>query len=65
MATCKHENQYLMGTNKGIVCRNCGALFSSFDELYKTQQPAEADEPKQPAAEAPAKKTTKRARKQA
>ena len=64
MATCKHENQYLMGTNKGIVCRNCGALFSSFDEIYKTQQPAEADEPKQP-AEAPAKKTTKRARKQA
>ena len=64
MATCKHENQYLMGTNKGIVCRNCGALFSSFDELYKTQQTAEADEPTQP-AEAPAKKTTKRARKQA
>ena len=64
MATCKHENQYLMGTNQGIVCRKCGALFSSFDELNKTQKPAEAEA--EPKPEAPAKKTTTRkARKQA
>ena len=64
MAECKHENQFLMGTNEGIVCRKCGALFLTFDELRKTQQPqpVEADEPK---TEAPAKKTTKRGRKQA
>ena len=28
MATCKHENQFLMGTNEGIVCRKCGALLT-------------------------------------
>lgn len=53
MATCKHENQYLMGTNNGIVCRKCGALFSTFDEIYppepKAEKLAEAA-----AAEAPA-----------
>lgn len=65
MATCKHENQYLMGTNKGIVCRKCGALFSSFDELNKAQTPAEADEPKQPAESTAKKTTTRKARKQA
>lgn len=44
---CKHELSYLMGTKDGIVCRKCGALFSSFDEIYPKEQaePVEQERP--------------------
>ena len=38
---CKHELSFLMGTSDGIVCRKCGTLFKSFDEIYpKEPEPA-------------------------
>lgn len=38
---CKHEIQFLMGTSDGIVCRKCGTLFKTFDEInQKDQEPA-------------------------
>ena len=38
---CKHELSFLMGTSDGIVCRKCGTLFKSFDEIYpKAPEPA-------------------------
>ena len=43
---CKHENQYLMGTSDGIVCRKCGAFFTTFAEIYpKTEEPEPVKEP--------------------
>ena len=56
MSSCKHENQYLMGTADGVLCRRCGVLFASFDELNASSQPEE--NPQEEAAPAP-----KRARK--
>lgn len=56
MPNCKHENQYLMGTADGILCRRCGVLFANFDELNASLQPEE--KPQEEAAPAP-----KRARK--
>ena len=50
MFECKHDLSYLMGTADGIVCRKCGALFSSMDEIYPKKAPAEdaapAEKPK-------------------
>lgn len=34
MSECKHELPLLMGTADGIVCRGCGRLFASFDEIF-------------------------------
>jgi hypothetical protein len=45
---CKHEQGFLIGTADGILCRRCGRLFKSFDELNGGKP---ADEP----AEAPKK----------
>ncbi len=36
---CKHENHMLMGVADGIVCRGCGKVFASFDELDKERNP--------------------------
>ena len=47
MSNCTHENQYLMGTADGIICRRCGAHFKSFDEL-KPAAPAEEKKPEKP-----------------
>lgn len=49
MAKCKHEIPDLMGTADGILCRRCGSLFKTFDELYADAgtakaEPAEAQE---------------------
>lgn len=42
---CKHEINMLMGTADGIVCRNCGRLFRSFEEIKgPVEKPAEAPE---------------------
>ena len=43
MINCTHNNEWLMGTADGIVCRRCGSLFKSFDELNPA---APVDEPK-------------------
>lgn len=45
---CNHDLSMLMGTADGIVCRGCGKLFKSFDEIHPQEAPAEA-----PAQEAP------------
>ena len=37
---CKHELGFLVGNADGILCRRCGRLFKSFDELR-----ADAGEP--------------------
>lgn len=41
---CKHEQNMLMGTKDGIVCRACGALFTSFSEIRPEEKPAEVKE---------------------
>ena len=38
---CKHELQNLMGTADGIVCRACGRVFASIDEIMAADTPAE------------------------
>ena len=56
---CKHDNSMLMGTADGIVCRGCGKLFKSFDEIHPKAEsaPAEAVEPQdKPRKAAPRKK---------
>ena len=47
---CEHSISMLMGTADGIVCRNCGATFKSFEEIPKAVKEEEA----------PKKTTTKR-----
>lgn len=37
---CKHENQHLMGTADGIVCRKCGRVFRDFSEINPAEAPA-------------------------
>ena len=40
---CKHELQHLVGTENGIMCRNCGKQFPSFkaiqDDLEMDEEP--------------------------
>lgn len=43
---CKHEIQHLMGTADGIVCRKCGAVFASFDEIHPEPVAEPAEKPK-------------------
>lgn len=31
--SCKHDINHLMGTADGILCRSCGRLFASMDEV--------------------------------
>lgn len=47
MANCTHENEWLMGTADGIVCRRCGAFFKSFAELNPAP-PVEEKKPEKP-----------------
>lgn len=56
---CKHDNSYLVGTADGILCRGCGQLFKTFDDLKADVEEAPAPDP---APEAPAEKP-KRGRK--
>lgn len=46
MFECKHEQEKLMGTGDGIVCRACGKLFKNFDEVMEArgEKPTEAQE---------------------
>ena len=55
---CKHENSMLMGTADGIVCRGCGKLFKSFDEIHPKAESAqqEAVKPQVKPQRAPKKK---------
>ena len=45
---CNHELSMLMGTADGIVCRGCGKLFSSFEEIHPQEAPVQeaAEKPK-------------------
>lgn len=46
---CKHELPDLMGTADGIVCRKCGRLFSTMEEIAAENAPAQeapAEKPK-------------------
>ena len=44
---CNHDLSMLMGTADGIVCRGCGKLFSSFEEIHPQEAPVqEAPKPK-------------------
>lgn len=45
MAQCKHETPLLVGTADGIVCRRCGRVFQSFDELRASNTPEEVEAP--------------------
>ncbi len=46
---CKHEIPDLMGTGDGILCRRCGKLFKSFDEINGGKPAADpAEAPKKP-----------------
>lgn len=57
MDSCKHDLSYLMGTKDGIVCRKCGRLFSTFDEIYpKTEAPEPVKEPDAVPTEKPKRK---------
>lgn len=35
---CKHDISMLMGTKDGIVCRNCGAVFTSMAEIKPPEE---------------------------
>lgn len=62
---CKHENKFLMGTKDGILCRGCGQLFASFDDIHPAAVPDPeqvTDQEAEPAAPAPEEKP-KRGRK--
>lgn len=41
---CKHEMQHLVGTEKGIMCRNCGKQFPNFEALKEDAK--QDEEPK-------------------
>ena len=47
---CKHEIGLLVGTADGIVCKGCGKLFHSFDEISgpvkEEVKPAAEEKPK-------------------
>lgn len=44
---CNHDLHMLMGTADGIVCRGCGKLFKTFDEIHPQEAPEqEAPKPK-------------------
>ena len=44
---CNHDQSMLMGTADGIVCRGCGKLFKSFDEIHPQETSvAEMEKPK-------------------
>ena len=46
---CNHELSMLMGTADGIVCRGCGKLFKSFEEIHPAEAaPQEAVEKPKP-----------------
>ena len=56
---CNHDINNLIGTADGILCRKCGKLFSSFDEIKANIDP---DHEETATAQAPAEKP-KRTRK--
>ena len=57
---CKHDIRFLIGTTDGILCKRCGKLFQSFDELKADGAQGEAE----PApVEAPAEKPKRTRRK--
>ena len=43
---CKHPTNALIGTAEGIVCRVCGAKFTTFEEIH-----ANAEAPAKDSAE--------------
>ena len=55
MSKCKHDLRALMGTADGIVCRACGAVFKSFEEIEASRKP-EAEKPAEEAPKKPRKK---------
>ena len=54
--TCKHEQQHLIGTADGIVCRACGETFKTWDDVItaRGEKPVGAQE-------TPKKRTRKKA----
>lgn len=65
---CKHEQQHLMGTADGIVCRACGETFKTWADVItaRGEKPVEAQETpetqeKPEAQETPKKRTRKKA----
>jgi hypothetical protein len=56
---CKHETALLMGTKDGILCRGCGTLFHSFDEI-KAGVGNVAEAPQNVKQKAPAKRSRKK-----
>ena len=54
---CKHEQEMLMGTADGIVCRACGKTFANFTDVLNERGEKPAEEPK----EEPKKRTRKKA----
>lgn len=59
---CKHDISFLIGTTDGILCKRCGKLFQSFDELKADGAQGEA-EPDQAPVEAQAEKPKRTRRK--
>lgn len=59
---CKHDNSCLVGTADGILCRGCGRLFKTFDELTADAGEAPTVEA-QPVEEPEKKQAPKRGRK--
>ena len=43
---CKHEIGLLIGTADGIVCKGCGKLFKSFDEIRPVKEEVKPAEEK-------------------
>lgn len=58
--SCKHEQELLIGTADGIVCKSCGRTFESFAELLLDRERHAMPEAAPAEAEAAPKKRTRK-----
>ena len=56
--SCKHEQELLIGTANGILCKGCGKTFESFGTLLLDREGSE--KPEAAPAEPEVKKETKK-----
>ncbi len=57
---CRHEVEHLVGTKKGITCKNCGKTFATFAELVADRPKLKKEQAEEVPAEEKPKKTTKK-----
>ena len=63
MGKCSHDTKYLMGTADEILCRSCGRLFASMDEVLAERVDGSAAPDPDPDQEQVTEEKPKRGRK--